>query len=174
MDFILGDHESRAAKCPRGFVVNMSLGGKVSEVIDNAATALLNAGLAIASAAGNGDPLTRRPVDASTVSPARVAGVCAVGATDINDKVGSFSNYGPLVAIHAPGVDILSTLPGGTSGLQSGTSMASPHVAGLMAYSLGLGATTPSAACDYVVKNALPGQITGLRSDTKNLLAHIP
>jgi len=174
MDFILGDYKSRAAKCPKGFVVNMSLGGKVSEVIDNAATTILNAGLALASAAGNGDPLTRQPVDASTVSPARVSGVCAVGATDINDKVASFSNYGPLIAVHAPGVDILSTLPGGTSGLQSGTSMASPHVAGLMAYLLGLGATTPSAACDYIVKTALPGRITGLHSDTKNLLAHIP
>ncbi|KXJ85846.1 cuticle-degrading protease [Microdochium bolleyi] len=173
MDFVLGNYKSKAAQCPKGFVVNMSLGGEVSQAIEDAAQALVNAGLAVVVAAGNGDPLTGRAVSVDTVSPARLKSLCTVGATDTNDKVGSFSNYGAAVDIHAPGVSIRSTTIGGRNGLNTGTSMATPHVAGLVAYYLGLGRTTPAKACDYVVSTALTGKITSLGANTKNLLAHI-
>ena len=167
MDFVLGDFPSKASLCPKGIIVNMSLGGPTSPAMDDAATALVNAGLAVAVAAGNGAR------DASAISPARVPSVCTVGSTDINDKAGSSSNYGTSVDIHAPGVNILSTIPDGRTALSTGTSMATPHVAGLMAYYLALDATTPSAACEYLVANALSGRITSLKGTTKNLLAHL-
>lgn len=166
MDFILGDYPSKASLCPKGIVVNMSLGGPISPAMDDGAIALVNAGLAVVVAAGNGAR------DASTMSPARVPSVCTVGSTDVNDQAGSSSNYGPLVDIHAPGVKVLSTVPGGRTALITGTSMATPHVAGLMAYYLALEATTPSTACEFLVGNALEGRITSLKGTTVNLLAH--
>ncbi|KXJ87944.1 serine protease prots [Microdochium bolleyi] len=173
MDFVLGDFQSKAARCPKGFVVNMSLGGSASEAIDNGVAQLVDAGLAVAVASGNGDRITGLALDANGFSPARYPGVCTVGATDSTDKVGRFSNYGTAVDIHAPGVSIQSTIPGGRVGSNTGTSMASPHIAGLMAYFLGLGATTPAAACDYIAANALVGRISSLGPNTKNLLAHV-
>ncbi|KAH7038300.1 peptidase S8/S53 domain-containing protein [Microdochium trichocladiopsis] len=171
MDWVVADAPKRAAECPRGIVVNMSLGGGASQAIDDAAAAMVSSGLAVMVAAGNGDSLGRA-VSASTSSPARAPSVCTIGATDRSDKVGTFSNYGPLVDVHGPGVSILSTLPDGRTGTLTGTSMATPHVAGLAAYFLGTGQTTAANACSFIVSKAQSGVISGLRSDTKNLLIH--
>ncbi|KAJ1334989.1 cerevisin [Microdochium nivale] len=169
MDFVISDSATRKADCPAGMIVNMSLGGAASATVDAAANRMVAAGLAVMVASGNGDR-NGTPLNASTQSPARAEAVCTIGATDSQDVVGSFSNYGPALDLHAPGVSILSLAPGGRTATQSGTSMATPMVAGLAAYYLGLGLTTPTDACTFIASKALDGVITGLRSDTKNIL----
>lgn len=167
LDFALTDFPSR--DCPNGVVVNMSLGGGFSQSTNDAAAALVDAGVFVAVAAGNGN-IFGIPVNTSTVSPASEPSVCTVGATDSADKVATFSNYGPLVDIHAPGVGVLSTWIGNATRSISGTSMASPHIAGLGAYLLGLGQSA-SGLCEHIRDLAIEGAITGLRSGTDNLLA---
>jgi subtilisin family serine protease len=87
----------------------MSLGGSYSASINNAAKALVNAGVFLAVAAGNDNK------NAANYSPASEASACTVGATDSSDKKSSFSNYGAAVDVWAPGTSILSTWIGGTT-----------------------------------------------------------
>jgi subtilisin family serine protease len=167
MNFAVSD--SRNRNCPRGVVVNMSLGGPASSAVNSAAAAIVNANIFLAVAAGNGDSLGR-PVNINTVSPASEPSACTVGATDSSDRVASFSNFGNLLDVYAPGVNIASTYPGGRTNVAlSGTSMASPHVAGLAAYYLGLGAATPSGMCDYLKSTAQRNAISGVPSGTANV-----
>jgi subtilisin family serine protease len=130
------------ANGPKPGVVNMSLGGAPSQALDDAVVNSVNAGFFYAVAAGNNG------IDACNESPARlgpVNGVMSVAATDINEQEASFSNYGSCVDIWAPGVDIPSTWIGGVMHTISGTSMASPHVAGAAALFLSSNpAATPS------------------------------
>lgn len=168
MDYVITDAPKRS--CPKGVVVNMSLGGGFQQAMNNAATAIVNAGLFLAVAAGNGDRFGN-PLDISTQSPASAEAACTVGATDSSDRVASFSNYGRLLDIYAPGVSVLSTRTGGGTATYSGTSMATPHIAGLGAYYLGLGVTTPSNLCQYMISQALTGVISGVPSGTANRLA---
>jgi aqualysin 1 len=111
-------------------VTNMSLGGGASTSLDDAVRRSAAKGIVYAIAAGN------ETQDACNVSPARAGagannGIITVGATDSNNREASFSNFGNCVDIWAPGVSITSTwLNNGTKSL-SGTSMASPHVAGV-------------------------------------------
>ncbi len=108
-------------------VANMSLGGGVSPALDAALCRSLAAGVAHAVAAGNDN------ADACDGSPSRVLQAVGTGATDRNDRRASFSNRGNCVDIFAPGVDIRSAWRGGGVRVISGTSMASPHVAGVLA-----------------------------------------
>jgi serine protease len=114
-------------------VINASFGGGGYDAAT--ATAVTNAkahGVIVVAAAGNDGT----NIDTNPEYPASYSGdnVIAVAATDSNDKLASFSNYGPnTVDIAAPGVSIYSTLPKGKYGTYSGTSMAAPHVAGAMA-----------------------------------------
>jgi len=111
-----------------GDVANMSLGGPISVALDNAVVALGASGVKVALAAGN------ESQNATNSSPARANGpnIYTVSAIDSNDRFASFSNFGnPPVDFAAPGVGVLSTVPGGYASY-SGTSMASPHVAGLL------------------------------------------
>jgi subtilisin family serine protease len=144
----------------------MSLGGTKSAAVNTAAANAVTAGVFMAVAAGNDGK------DASGYSPASEPTVYTVGATDSTDKVASFSNYGTLVDIHAPGVSILSTwLAGGTNTI-SGTSMATPHVAGLAAYILALeGKVSPAALSSRLTTLSTKDKITGLKGSTKNYLA---
>jgi subtilisin family serine protease len=136
-------------------VVNMSLGyGNVVAVRD-AATRLVAAGFTVAVAAGNGDFLGR-PLNACNESPANSPNVITVGATDNTDKEASFSNYGTCVDVLAPGVNIVSsdyTVTNQVTGM-SGTSMASPHVAGVAAQYLGSNPTATPAQVTTALKNA--------------------
>lgn len=105
MNFVGSDFQRR--DCPNGVIVNMSLGGFKSRAINDAAKALVRQGILVVAASGN----KNRP--ASDYSPASEPEVCTVGGTDINDRRYEGSNYGPLVDINAPGVDVISLLPGG-------------------------------------------------------------
>ncbi|MCJ8167226.1 S8 family peptidase [Pontibacter sp. E15-1] len=118
-----------AANGKAGDVANMSLGGPVSQALDDAIVAAASKGIKFALAAGN------ESADANNSSPARVnhANVYTVSAMDNGDKYAYFSNYGnPPIDYCAPGVNIKSTWKGGAYNTISGTSMASPHVAGLL------------------------------------------
>jgi subtilisin family serine protease len=109
-------------------VANLSLGGGASTALDNAVRNLGSTGVLVALAAGN------ESQDANNVSPARTnhQNVVTVSAMDSNDNFASFSNYGSPVDYCAPGVSVNSTWIGGGYRSISGTSMASPHVAGLL------------------------------------------
>jgi subtilisin family serine protease len=118
------------ANAASGDVANMSLGGPTSAALDAAVIALGNAGVKVALAAGN------ESTNANNSSPARVNGdnIFTVSAIDSNDRFASFSNFGnPPIDFAAPGVGVLSTVPGGYASY-NGTSMASPHVCGLLLY----------------------------------------
>ncbi|NWF96623.1 MAG: S8 family peptidase [Candidatus Thorarchaeota archaeon] len=113
-------------------VISMSLGGTSdSAELHNAIIHAYNMGIVIVAAAGNsGDG---NPSTTEISYPAAYPEVIAVGATDMNDAIASFSNSGPYVEVAAPGVSIYSTYKGGIYKTLSGTSMACPHVAGLVA-----------------------------------------
>lgn len=167
MNFVVTDARTRS--CPNGVVVNMSLGGGFSAAMNSAAASITSAGHFLAVAAGNDN------ANAANYSPASAPSACTVGATTSADARASFSNYGALVDIFAPGNSILSTWIGGTSATNtiSGTSMASPHIAGLGAYLLALqGSKTPQALCDYIRSTANSGVISSIPSGTSNLLAY--
>ncbi|MCC9167666.1 S8 family serine peptidase [Pontibacter harenae] len=122
-----------AANGKSGDVANMSLGGPISQALDDAVLAAAGKGIKFALAAGNDG------ADANYSSPARVnhANVYTVSAMDANDRFASFSNYGnPPVDYCAPGVSIKSTWKDGAYNTISGTSMAAPHVAGLLLLSI--------------------------------------
>jgi subtilisin family serine protease len=108
-------------------VANMSLGGGFSQAVNDAARNMVNKDVAVAVAAGNDG------ADASTKSPASEPSVLTVAAHDSNNTNASWSNFGSLVDLSAPGVNTLSLSRSGGTTTMSGTSMASPHVAGALA-----------------------------------------
>ena len=130
-------------------VANMSLGAdEGSEALKRAVTAASKAGLTIVAAAGN---------SGSAVGfPASYPETIAVAASDIKDGVAEFSSRGPEVDFIAPGVDVKSVKMGGGYVELSGTSMATPHVAGLAALAVARGARTPAALRAALVAAATP------------------
>ncbi|KAJ4354772.1 hypothetical protein N0V95_003545 [Ascochyta clinopodiicola] len=165
INYLANDSKTRAG-CTAGVVGSLSLGGTKSTAVNSAVANVVSAGIFMAVAAGN------EAQDASNVSPASEPTAFTVGASDSSDAFASFSNFGTFVDIIAPGVSILSTwLNGGTNTI-SGTSMATPHVAGLAAYILGFeGKKTPAVLAARLQTLATKNAITGLPSGTKNYLA---
>ena len=162
--------QQKQANPSRPMVVNMSLGGGASTALDNAVASLTNAGVTVVVAAGNST------ANACTQSPSRAPSAITVGATDKTDHFASFSNFGTCVDIDAPGVSISSDYIGSTTATasMSGTSMASPHVAGAAALYL---AANPTATAAQVVAaltaNATPNAIIGVPASTVNRLLNV-
>ncbi len=148
-------------------VANMSLGGGASSALDSAVNNSINAGVTYAVAAGNSN------ANASSFSPARVGAAITVGSSTSSDAKSSFSNYGSVVDIFAPGSSITSAWHTSDTATRtiSGTSMASPHVAGVAARYLQNNRTaSPSSVRNALVNAATTGRLSGLPGSTANRL----
>ncbi|KAF9397357.1 hypothetical protein BGZ94_006314 [Podila epigama] len=150
-------------------VVNMSLGGGKSQAVDAAATRIYNAGISLMVAAGND-----ANANACNGSPSGAHGGFCVGATDNSDRIATFSSWGPCVDAFAPGVGITSAWIGSTTAVNtiSGTSMATPHVAGIAALLLSSDAslTSPQAVYNKLHQTATNNVISGNLRGSPNRL----
>src|ERR1044072_4477734 len=162
VDFVRNNHSNPA-------VANMSLGGGASSTLDTAVNNLANSGVAIAVAAGNSN------ANACNSSPARAANAITVGSTTTSDARSSFSNFGTCLDLFAPGSSILSsyaTSDTATATL-SGTSMASPHVAGVAAlYKQVNPSASSSTVRNAIVNNATVNVITNVGTGSPNRLLY--
>lgn len=148
-------------------VANMSLGGAAAPALDLAVCGSIATGVSYAIAAGN------ESANACGSSPARVLQSICAGATDRSDRGASFSNTGECVAVFAPGVDITSARRFGGSTTLSGTSMASPHVAGTAALCLERHpGQDPAAIKACVLDNASRDKLGGIGSGSPNRLVY--
>ncbi|KAI9340953.1 serine protease 1 [Pilaira anomala] len=176
VDWATGEHLKEQANAQakgdkyKGAVANMSLGGGKSPSLDLAVNGAVDSGIVFAVAAGNDN------ADACNYSPAAAELAITVGASTISDERAYFSNYGECVDVFAPGLNVLSVWRGSrwATNTISGTSMASPHVAGLAAYFLSLeeGKVTPKQIKDKILKMATKDALDNLPTDTPNLLIY--
>ncbi|WP_405997876.1 S8 family serine peptidase [Streptomyces sp. NBC_00829] len=151
-------------------VANMSLGGDVDEALDEAVRKSIASGVTFAVAAGN------ESADASQGSPARVEEAITVASSTEEDQQSGFSNFGESVDIYAPGSGITSASNDSDEGTKtmSGTSMASPHVAGAAAVYLGAHQeATPEEVAKALCDGATTDKITNPSADTPNKLLKV-
>lgn len=180
VDKVKAAKKGKGKKGFKGSAANMSLGGGKSVALDLAVNAAVDVGIHFAVAAGNDDK------DSCNYSPAAAEKAVTVGASTLADERAFFSNYGKCNDIFAPGLNILSTWKGSDTAVNtiSGTSMASPHIAGLLAYFLSL---QPSSDSAYSVAEITPkqlkasllaaatvGSLTEVPSNTKNVRKQTP
>ncbi|KAF8597053.1 subtilisin-like protein, partial [Ceratobasidium sp. AG-I] len=150
----------------RPSIANISFGGSPNFPLDTAVRNAIQAGLSFTVDVGTENR------DAKQHSPARAREANTVGVVDGSNHKASFSNYGSAVKVWAPGVEILSAWIGSPNAVKrlSGSSMATPVVAGYMAVVLGRGPLTPQSLTEELVKNSKP-VVTGAPPGTTNLLA---
>ncbi len=148
-------------------VVNLSLGGGISSTLDASVESLVSKGLTVVVAAGNSAS------DACVSSPARTPGAITVAASSITDGFASFSNFGSCVDVVAPGVNITSTwfTAATATAVLSGTSMAAPHVAGVVAALQSFGYKSPSEI-DFTIKSSAAA--FAAPTGTANALVQVP
>jgi subtilisin family serine protease len=160
MDWVRTNHIKPA-------VANMSLGGGFSSSLNSAANNLSNAGVFVAVAAGNSN------ANACNFSPASASAVTSVMSSTSSDAKSSFSNFGSCAHLYAPGSAITSAWATSNTATNtiSGTSMASPHVAGTAAlYKSAFGDASSSTIRTWLINNSTTGVITGNPSGTANRL----
>ena len=150
-------------------VANMSLGGGVSQALDDAVNAAIADGVTFAIAAGNSN------ANACNSSPARVGAAITVGSTTTTDARSSFSNFGSCLDIFAPGSSITSAWFSSNTATNtiSGTSMATPHVAGVAALYLSTNTTaSPATVASALITNATTGVVINPGTGSPNRLLY--
>jgi aqualysin 1 len=153
----------------RPAVANMSIGGTPSASLDAAVAGAVSKGVTMVVAAGNNN------LDACGYSPARAPSAITVGATSNTDTRASYSNIGSCLDLFAPGTGITSAsnIDTTSSKIMSGTSMASPHVAGVAALTLQANpAASPAAVAASIISNATPNRLTSIGTGSPNLLVY--
>jgi subtilisin family serine protease len=169
LDWVLADHQAGQPA-----VLNLSLGGAPSPTLDRTVRSLVKDGITVVIAAGNGDAYGQA-TDACNTSPARTHVAITVSATDRRDTKPQWANTGRCVDLFAPGVDITSDWDTSDTATQtiSGTSMASPAVAGAAALYLSTHRTaTPAQVRAALVKAATLGVVQG-HSTSPDRLLHV-
>lgn len=162
VDWVTANHVKPA-------VANMSLGGGASSTLDNAVQNAVAAGVTFVVAAGNSN------ANACNYSPARAANAITVGATTSTDARASYSNFGSCLDIFAPGSSITAPWYTSTTATNtiSGTSMASPHVAGAAAlYLQGSPGASPATVTSALTGGATSGKVSSAGSGSPNLLLY--
>ena len=161
INWVISNHVSGPA------VANISLGGGLSTALNNAVQALIADGIVVAVAAGNDNR------NACSYSPSSAPNAITVGATDSIDARASFSNFGTCLDIFAPGVGITSSVNASNvaTAVYSGTSMATPHVAGAAALLLEVTPTaTPLEIRNALVNSSTCGAVTSSGTGSPNKL----
>ncbi len=164
IDWVVADHTTRPA------VMNLSLGTSQSPSLESAIDRAFADGITVVAAAGNSN------IDACTTSPSgnRVS-VLSVGASNEADSRASFSNFGRCLDLFAPGTNIVSAgiASNSASAISSGTSMAAPHVAGLVARYLSAAPTaSPGVVMDAIINSATPNAVVNAGTLSPTALAY--
>ena len=160
VDWVTSNHVKPA-------VANMSLGGGASSALDTAVNNSINAGVTYAVAAGNDN------ADACNYSPARVAAALTAASSTSTDARSSFSNWGSCIDLFAPGSSITSAWYTSTTATNtiSGTSMSSPHIAGVAALYLAVNpSASPSTVNSAIINAATANKITDVKGSPNRLL----